>query len=762
MTPNDPLYSSQWHFDLIGDIETIWDEYDGSGVTVVVYDDGIDLDHADLDDNYDASMHFQYLGTTYDGDYIDPNEDWHGTSVGGLIGAENNGIGGVGVAFGSTLTSVKFLGAQFTSASADYAAMRWAGNFDIMSNSWGYDAQFDDYFDLKGFGYIATLISNMEDAVETGRGGLGTIIVKAAGNEDWNVSGSGINGAWHTIAVAATDRQGDVADYSNWGSALLIAAPAGSHTTDVTGSIGYSNSDYTTTFGGTSAATPIVSGVAALMLEANEGLGWRDVQNIMAISAAQTGSAFGASNGSGFEIGPWGENGATNWNGGGMSFHLSYGFGMIDAHAAVRMAEVWSILFGDVPRTSDNDTSFFRANFTNRTLNDNSSVLTTFTVGQDIDIEHIYVSIKMNHTFFDDVHINLIGPNGEVLPLIVEGIDNQFYLEDQSNPNVLDFTFGITAALGMSSLGDWTVEIADTASGDTGLVDQVEIEFLGHNQSIDDVHHLTMDFLELKGADAARGQFDDTNGGVDWLNMAAVTPDAVIDMENGTVTVDGVLWGQVVNNSIENAVSGDGDDRFYGDSGANAYYGMRGNDYADGGNGRDMIDGGVGNDNLRGGFDIDTLVGGDGEDELRGGEARDRMQGGRNSDTMYGGKGKDFMLGGKGNDFIDGQKGNDVMTGDAGEDTLNGGINNDKMTGGSGADTFIYNNGRDLITDFSDDEDILHIDDVLWTGTLSVSQVLDFATSAGGDTVFDFGGGNTLKLLGIADKSVLADDMVIV
>ena len=57
-TPTDPLYDDQWHFSLIGDIESIWEEYDGSGVSVVVYDEGVEYDHEDLAANYDASMHF--------------------------------------------------------------------------------------------------------------------------------------------------------------------------------------------------------------------------------------------------------------------------------------------------------------------------------------------------------------------------------------------------------------------------------------------------------------------------------------------------------------------------------------------------------------------------------------------------------------------------------------------------------------------------------------------------------------------------------
>ncbi len=64
MPPNDPYYVIQYQFTLIGDIETVWDDYSEAGVTVGVYDGGIDYVHAALAGNYDASNHFSYGGTT--------------------------------------------------------------------------------------------------------------------------------------------------------------------------------------------------------------------------------------------------------------------------------------------------------------------------------------------------------------------------------------------------------------------------------------------------------------------------------------------------------------------------------------------------------------------------------------------------------------------------------------------------------------------------------------------------------------------------
>ena len=103
-------------------------------------------------------------------------------------------------------------------------------------------------------------------------------------------------------------------------------------------------------------ATPIVSGVVALMLQANPNLGWRDVQNILAASATHTGSAIGAVTPGTNENSNWFLNDAANWNGGGMHFSNDYGYGVVNAYNAVRMAEVWSLF--QPAQTSANEQSW--------------------------------------------------------------------------------------------------------------------------------------------------------------------------------------------------------------------------------------------------------------------------------------------------------------------------------------------------------------------------------------------------------------------
>ena len=97
-----------------------------------------------------------------------------------------------------------------------------------------------------------------------------------------------------------------------------------------------------------------MSGVVALMLDANPDLGWRDVQNILAYSAREIGSGVGGGATSSEEH-EWFYNNAGNWNGGGLHFSNDYGYGSVDAYNAVRMAEVWGLFAA--PQVSANETS---------------------------------------------------------------------------------------------------------------------------------------------------------------------------------------------------------------------------------------------------------------------------------------------------------------------------------------------------------------------------------------------------------------------
>ena len=170
--------------------------------------------------------------------------------------------------------------------------------------------------------------------------------------------------------------------------------------------------DYTNAFGGTSGATPIVTGVVALMLDANEHLGWRDVQNILAYSAHEIGSGVDGIR-LNDENNTWHYNGSDNWNGGGLHYSEDYGYGAVNAYNAVRMAEVWNLFSG--PKTSANESSFRQATTAPVALLDGKQTDIRFQFdGADFIVDYVNVTIDVSHSKLDDLEISLISPDGSI------------------------------------------------------------------------------------------------------------------------------------------------------------------------------------------------------------------------------------------------------------------------------------------------------------------------------------------------------------
>lgn len=634
VSDNDLAYL-QWHFDYLGDIETIWEEYSGAGVHVGVYDDGLETTHPDLAANYDPS-----LQVSVDGQIIDPLQSAllgapHGTAVAGLIAAANNGTGVVGVAWGASLTGVNIfsgLGDINNYYAGFLQAVSQSGNFDVINHSWG---KFPGFWqDGVAVAQDQSMLDLWFAALENGRGGLGTIQVKAAGNADQNSNGDFGGGTRATIIVGAYDDDGDASYYSSYGANLLVSAPSsgasslfgainkGQVTTDNSGHIdvsggslgfgydGLPDTAYTNGFGGTSGATPIVTGVIALMLEANPTLGWRDVQNIISYSAHEVGSGVGGIRHQD-ENNVWKYNGADNWNGGGLHYSEDYGYGGVDAYNAVRMAEVWHLFGG--PKASANESSFKQTTTESVELIDGKTTDIHFTFGgPEFTVEFVDVSIDITHSKLDDLEIFLISPDGVASSLI----DFRFELDYQDSLEQATLNFGVNAFRGVDGSGEWTIRIVDRWLLDSGTVNSASITLNGTDSAvnpdaaIDDVYHYTDEVFVALARENARFELDDTDGGTDWLDMSAMTGDVLLRMSEGWISnSDGKNFLQIgATTLIENAVTGDGDDDITGTRFANVIYGMRGNDQIYGGGGDDTLSGGAGNDILRGGTGADIFL----------------------------------------------------------------------------------------------------------------------------------------------------------
>ncbi|MEO0733361.1 MAG: S8 family serine peptidase, partial [Bacteroidota bacterium] len=250
-----------------------------SSITVAVIDDGME-DHEDFNDASGNSRYTNGYSPANNGNGNAISGSNHGVACAGSIAASHNNIGVRGVAPLVNMISVNiFVGGESTQDIAN--GITWAKNqgADVMSNSWGYTSCTASF---------SNITSAINDANSNGRGGLGSLVVFASGNGYKSCVDFPAKVA-SAVAVGAFANTGIRSAYSNYGSDLDIMAPsnnvggpgAGVRTTDRMGGPGYNGTNYTSTFGGTSSACPVVAGVAALVLGYNATLTSTQLKNIL-------------------------------------------------------------------------------------------------------------------------------------------------------------------------------------------------------------------------------------------------------------------------------------------------------------------------------------------------------------------------------------------------------------------------------------------------------------------------------------------------
>ncbi|GAA6200996.1 S8 family serine peptidase [Aquicoccus sp. SU-CL01552] len=642
-TPTDPLYPHQRHLAALNGLETVWGEYTGSGVIVGVYDTSVDFHHQDLAGKQIPGLFPLFRGERY---AIDPDpSQTHGTGVAGLTAASADGEGAVGVAFDASLVSVGLQEWWNTKKNPLAKALfETLQHVDVSNNSWGGLPRYAQGDPVTSSPLVAAAY---QEAAVSGRYGLGTILVKAAGNESTTAQAEYYNTLREFILVGATSHSGVVLGYSNRGANLLVTAPVGmgvktgtittnnTHDVDWGDPYGLTNrllpgigdlvddpTDYMF-FDGTSAATPMISGVVALMLEANPDLGWRDVQEILSLSAQQTGRDMDSPR----ERFAWQTNGDTHWNGGGRHISNDYGYGEVDPLAAVRMAEVWS-LFGDAATSANEEqvTNGPTPAVVHDVPGDGTALeLATVIEAEDgFDIETVEVSVHIQADRIHDLQLTLVSPDGTEIALT--DTERSFHTVGNIAKDGLSWTFLVQHLRGEDATGSWTLRAEDTVDNDKSVqLSRFSVIAHGTTPGRNDVYTFTDEGFDLLDSDPARGEITDPRGSADWLNLAAVSGDLAVNLSRsgGIGDGDSTLFSFGPGTRIEHAVSGDGSDWLGGNATDNILIGNRGDDRLSGRRGDDDLFGGEGDDVVRGGRGRDVIVGGEGDDTLWGGRGRD-------------------------------------------------------------------------------------------------------------------------------------------
>ncbi len=613
--PSDPLVTDQWYLSQ-ANILPVWKDYTGKGVRIVQIETNspfgttkeiLDYRHADLKDNIDKNWLAnatpgQMAGEGSGGKFSD-----HATLVAGVMVAARNGEGSVGVAYDASL-------AGYWVNKDDFSNMSHMVEYDVVNHSWGSNNHFDLKFSPAELGNMPTAY---HQAINQGRHGLGTVIVTAGGNDrekGGNTNYSNVTNSRSSIIVGAINATTDLGalqlggkPFSSPGASILVSAPG----SNVTSTSRLVQNDNGSTFGGdssvsqgTSFAAPIVSGIVALMLEANPELGYRDVQQILALSARKVADPTTS----------WQNNGSQNWNGGGMHVSHDYGYGEVDARAAVRLAETWN-----TQQTLSNEYSLsspLESGVLNRAIADGqgAGISHSLTMGKvDLLAEHVEVKVSLSHSRPGDLILKLISPSGtESILMNRPGKAPGSAASDRGDADfagekTLNYVFDTALLRGEAVQGNWTLQVIDSVTGDTGTLNSWSLNVYGKGDTANDQYVYTNEYAQLAAA-GGRNVLNDTDGGQDTINAAAISSASVIDLSKGEATLAGARLTITNPGQIEHLIGGEFADTLIGNSADNHLSGGRGDDVLSGGTGVDTLIGGRGNDTLTGGADTDYFV----------------------------------------------------------------------------------------------------------------------------------------------------------
>jgi subtilisin-like proprotein convertase family protein len=341
-------------------------------------------------------------------------------------------------------------------------------------------------------------------AATKGRNGKGCVIVFAAGNANRPINGSVVERNWQknvlkgdtawlsgftvhpdAIAVAASTSLNKKAAYSNWGANISVCAPSnnappgmwfpetgfvytqpaiatslsglGMFTTDQLGAAGYDLGNFTGNFGGTSSATPVVAGVAALILSANPDLTAQQVKRILQETADKIVDPE-ADPQLGLRGGTYDDNGHSQW----------FGYGKVNATKAVQAAQQ-SRATGAVATKQVGAGNYSQIEIPD---NDRQGIKSAIAISESSQVKNIQVTVNISHDFLGDLEIYLIAPNNQRVLLQSRILGRRTELQTTYTMRSCPI---LKQLLSLSAKGRWQLWIIDLAPQDIGKLNSWEL-----------------------------------------------------------------------------------------------------------------------------------------------------------------------------------------------------------------------------------------------------------------------------------------------
>ena len=291
---NDPYVGSAWHLGKIG-APAAWDTTLGGGVTIAILDSGIDAAHPDLAANIVSGTN------TVAGNNDVSDMCGHGTAVAGAAAAAaNNAIGVAGVAGAARIMPLRIVGTTCSATSSAIAsALTYAADRGARIANISYGGVSSSAAVLSAANYMKS------------KGGL---VFVSAGNNSAAVTIAPTNAV---IVVSATNALDAKASFSNYGSFVSLSAPGEAIWTTSRGATYQA-------WSGTSFASPVAAGVAALMMAARPTLTNTQIESLLFSSALDLGTA---------------------------QRDPVFGYGRVDATAAVAAARSYAVLSDTIAPT---------------------------------------------------------------------------------------------------------------------------------------------------------------------------------------------------------------------------------------------------------------------------------------------------------------------------------------------------------------------------------------------------------------------------